>query len=403
MNLEENKISLTAIRQYLMLLIYNIDEFTKLEFKTLRGWMLYSLSLVFALCVPCVIVLFITGLLSGDIALELLVAVSLIPFIFILPLTLLLTFTHNYRLPKTLRKHILSGLERYPWDDSIQQIGQTAFECRRDGYLFRTEVRLWKDKGRERRFISMIIPYFIPKSVEDGERYMDDIDSYLKGRCIFEIKQDMAFFMVPVKLFPRSDLNRSIEELLYAMKRFDLHTCTFYDPSAVLNAIPETLEILAMTVFGVKIDSKWIDWAKSMLNAGFINENMRNLSDQTPDNNNQQELRKQVEVLICEFNLDIPKEYILMNYIRYLLLEYRSGKRTVLNVIQSLSSLYLTSGIPCLQDFNLLYAAKVNMDKVGKQNSWTKESLTPENIDNYIIRYLELLLETEIPALRGIG
>lgn len=97
MDLEENKISLTAVRQYLKLLISNVDVFTRLEFKTLRGWMLYSLSLVFALCFPCVIILFITGLLSGNIELELLVAVSLIPFMFILPLTLLLTFIHNYR------------------------------------------------------------------------------------------------------------------------------------------------------------------------------------------------------------------------------------------------------------------------------------------------------------------
>ncbi|MCS2891888.1 hypothetical protein [Parabacteroides faecis] len=210
MDLEENKISLTAVRQYLKLLISNVDVFTRLEFKTLRGWMLYSLSLVFALCFPCVIIFFITGLLSGNIELELLVTVSLIPFMFILPLTLLLTFIYNYRLPKVLRKCILNGLERCRWDGPIQQVGQTTFECFRDSCLFRTEVRLWKDKGRERRFISMIIPYFIPKSVEDEEKYMNDVDSYLEGRCIFEIKQDMAFIMVPVKLFPRLDLGGSI-------------------------------------------------------------------------------------------------------------------------------------------------------------------------------------------------
>lgn len=322
MDLEENKISLAAIKQYLKLIIYNVDEFNKLEFKTLRGWMLYSLSLVFALCVPCVIVLFITGLLSGDLEVGLLVAVSLIPFMFILPLTLLLTFIHNYRSPKVLRKYILNGLERYRWDDPIQQVGQTAFECFRDGFLFRTEVCLWKDKRRERRFISMIIPYFIPKSAEDKEKYMNDIAAYLEGRCLFEIKQDMAYIMVPVKLFSRLNLDKSIEELLYVMKRFDLHACTFYSPQDILNAVPETFEILAMTAFDAKIDLKWIDWASSMLNAGFTNENMRNLSKQIPDSNTQKKLREQVEVLICEFNLDIPAEYVLMNYIRYLLLEH---------------------------------------------------------------------------------
>lgn len=99
-----------------------------------------------------------------------------------------------------------------------------------------------------------------------------------------------------------------------------------------MNVVPETFEILVMTVFGVEIDSKWIDWAKNMLNAGFVNENMCNLSNQTPDSNKQQDLKKQIEVLICEFNLDIPKEYVIMNYIRYLLLEYQSGKRIVFEI-----------------------------------------------------------------------
>lgn len=64
MDLEENKISLTAVRQYLKLLISNVDVFTRLEFKTLRGWMLYSLSLVFALCFPCVIIFYYRTLIG---------------------------------------------------------------------------------------------------------------------------------------------------------------------------------------------------------------------------------------------------------------------------------------------------------------------------------------------------
>ncbi len=395
MNLEENKISLTAIKLYLKSFING--EYASWEFKTWRGWMIYSLSLIFVLCVPGGIIIGISGLLSGDIELGLLIAVSLIPFIYITPLALVLTFMYNYRSPKILRKYILEGLERYRWDSPVQQVGQTAFECIKEGYLFRTEIRLWKDKGRKRKYIVMIIPYFIPKSVGEKEEYMNDVDGYLRGRCVFEIKQDMAFIMVPVKLFPRLDLDRSIEELLYAMKRFDLHTCTFYTPAAILDAVPETFEIMAMTVFDVEIDYKWIDWAKNMLNAGFVNENMRDFSNQHPGNNVQEKLREQVEVLICEFNLDIPKEYVLLNYICYLLQLFQSGKRTVLNVIQSLSNLYVASGISYLLDFRLLYIAKINLDKTGNQNLWTKETLTSENIDDYIVRYLELYLETHIP------
>lgn len=88
---------------------------------------------------------------------------------------------------------------------------------------------------------------------------------------------------------------------------------------------------------------------------------------------------------------------MLLNYICYLLQLFQSGKRTVLNVIQSLSNLYVASGISYLLDFKLLYIAKINLDKTGNQNLWTKETLTSENIDDYIVRYLELYLETHIP------
>ena len=75
----------------------------------------------------------------------------------------------------------------------------------------------------------------------------------------------MAFFTISVKVFPKLDLNKSIEELLYAMRRFDLRTSTFYNPTAILNKVPNTLEILAMTVFDMEIDEKWITWSKNMI------------------------------------------------------------------------------------------------------------------------------------------
>lgn len=104
MELEENKISISTIKQYLQLIIHDLGKFTHLEFLTLKGWLLYSLSLVTILCIPCMAILIITGLISGNIPLDLLIAISLIPFIFILPLTLTLTFINNYKRPKTLRK-----------------------------------------------------------------------------------------------------------------------------------------------------------------------------------------------------------------------------------------------------------------------------------------------------------
>ena len=157
--LHEDKISLADIIKYLSLLKGNMDELNLLEFKTIKGWLVYSLSLVLLLCIPCVIILLITGLLSGNIDSGLLLAVSFIPFLFILPLTLLLTFINNYRKPKKLRELMQTVLMRYEWDGPINQTGRLQLECRKDHFLFRTEVlRQMNPKGRN---VSLIFISFL--------------------------------------------------------------------------------------------------------------------------------------------------------------------------------------------------------------------------------------------------
>lgn len=150
------------------------------------------------------------------------------------------------------------------------------------------------------------------------------------------------------------------------MRRFDLRTSTFYNPTAILNKVPNTLEILAMTVFDMEIDEKWITWSKNMIKADFVNKNMQDFASQIPCIDNQKDLRKRMDILICEFNLDINKEYILLNYLRFLLFENYHKRRTVLEVIQCLSQLYIHSKISLLRDFDLLYRAK---KKLMKQES----------------------------------
>lgn len=397
MELEENKITIAAIKQYLGFLVHNVDEFTKLEFHSLKGWFLYSLSLVIVICVPCVLILVVTGLISGNISWDLLIGVSIIPFIFILPLTLVLTFFYNYRLPKKLRRNILLGLEQQQWDSPIKQVGKRAFECMKEGFLFRTEARIWENKGRERWYICMIAPYYLPKKVEDKKKYVDDMVGYLEERSIFEIKQDMAFFTAEVKIFAKLDLTKSIAELLYVMKRFDLKACTFYSPIAILNEVHDTPEILAMTAFDVRIDHRWIDWANRMIQAGFINDNMICFANHVPSKENLKMLKEQMENLICEFNLNIPKGDTLTNYVGFLLYENRRGNRTILHVMESLNNLYLSSGISLLLNFNLLYQAKVELDRTGKQDFWTEDVLSRDNVDNYIINYLTVFYEKRMP------
>ena len=399
MELKEDKISFADIKQYLLLLVKDMDRMNKLEFKTLKGWLVYSLSLVILFCTPGVIILLITGLLSGGMSVSLLVSVSFIPFMFGLPLILLLTFVNNYRKPKQLRKPMLQALERYDWDEPIKQVGQARFECVRNNYVFRTEIYYRKNKyGREEPLICMIIPYFLPVGPEKEAEYVKDIDAYLEGKSFFVIQTDMAYLGVPVQLFPKLDLRKDIEQLLYVMQRFALHPCTFYSPANIIDKVPVTHEILALTVFGqYVINRKWTDWAGDMLQAGFINASMKSFASQDPLMVDPVELKNRMNVLIREFNLDLSDENILGNYIRFLLIEKEQGRRSVPEIIQCLDDLYLLSGIAPLYNFHLLYNAKVSLTKTGKQNFWIDYDLSTENVDSYILAYLYNLLENDPP------
>lgn len=399
MELREDKISFADIKQYLSLLINDIDEIGKLEFKTYKGWWIYSLSLVILFCTPCVIILLITGFLSGNMPYELLVSVSFLPFMFGLPLVLLLTYINNYRKPKLLRKLMLDVLERYDWDEPIKQVEQAQFECIKNDYVFRTGIYQEKDKsGREKLLICMIIPYYLPVTPGKEEEYIKNIDAYLDGKCIFLIQSDMAYFGVPVKLFPKLDLHNDIEQLLYVVQRFSLHPCTLYSYKDIVTKVPVTCEILALTVFGEDIiNQRWVEWANDMLKAGFINKTMKCLaSGAFPDN--QTDLKERVNVLIREFNMEQTNEEILSNYIWFLLMEQDRGKRSVLEVVQCLDDLYLLSGIPELYDYHLLFNAKTALIGSGKQNFWVNYELSVDNVDSYILSNLYRLLENKLTS-----
>lgn len=399
MEQEKNNLSIMDIKQYLRLMIHDPEEFSTLEFLTIKEWLLYSFSLVAVLCVPCAGILFITGLLSGGISWGLLIATSLIPFMFITPLTLLLTYINNYRKPKVLRKYILQGLKQYQWDSPVKKVGRTSFEGTRNGYFFRIEARHFKEKEHKGWFIAMIVPFYMPRSVKDKDKYIADVFGYLKGRSFFVLHHNMAFNLLPAKLFPKLDLSKSIDELLYAMRRFNLRTNTFYSPTAIIDQIPDTLEILAMTMFDSTIDEKWTEWSNKMLKAGFINDHMRDFASLTPCAENQEDLRARMYTLIYEFNLGLSKENTLINYIQYLIFLNESGEKTILEVTQSLRQLYLDSGIPALRDFNSLYNVKTGIDILGIPDSPEWDTIRSEGVDKYIINHLSLLIKTGFPAL----
>lgn len=397
MALNEDKISFTDIKQYVLLLKNDIYELNSLEFKTRKGWLIYSLSLVVALCVPCSILLLIIGLLSGNIPADLLLPVALIPFMFCLPLVLLLTFINNFNKPKKLRKQVLQVLNRYDWDEPIKQIGQAQFELKKDNYLFKAEAVLAKDgKGRDQRVLFVIIPFYLPVEKEEEEEYIKNIDVYLEGKSIFMLRTDMAYFGLPVDMLQALKLDKEIDQILYVMKRFSLHPSTYYVPSEMLFEVPKTLEIVAFTVFGKEIDKQWVEWANSMLKAGYVNESMADFAQQTPLPASQQELKEKMDQILREFNLNFSKEYILNNYVVYLLALELEQQRSISEVIQSLADLYQSSGqLPMLHKYHLLNEAKKALNETGKQDFWTESEhvLTTENIDSYIRSYLYKFLE----------
>lgn len=395
MELEEDKISFATIKQYVLLLKNNLDELNVLEFKTLKGWLVYSLSLVVTFCVPCVIFLLITGLLSGDISVGLLWAVSLIPVMFVLPLTLLLTFINNYRKPKILRKLILQVLNRYDWDGPVRQTGRTQFECVKDNFLFRTEVRQDRNlKGRKKWIAYIFIPYCVPVQEGNEEEYIKNVEYYLKGKSRFLIQVDMAYFGASVEIFPKFDLHTDIEQLLYVMRRFHLYPGTFYNPFEIICKVPNTLEILVLNIFGLDVDQRWLKWAEKMLAVDLASENMRRLVDQKVFPDNQQELKELMRIIIREFNLDIfSKDQALRNYVQFFLVQAEDKVISVVEIICFLNDLYIASGVSALGNFSLLYKAKLALDETGTQSFWTEDVLSVDTIDTYLLSYLHTWLK----------
>lgn len=394
MELEEGKISFRSIKEYISLLKNDIEELNRIEFKTLKEWVVYSLSLVVTICTPCAIVLIITGLLSGGVSAGLLIAISCIPFMFGIPLTFLLTYINNYRKPKYQRKLMLDGLSKYDWDSPIKQVGQTEFECIKNNYPFKTVIRRAKiDRDWSTDVIYMLIAFYYPanRKIEN-----DDINDYLKEKSHFIIEEQAAICGVPLKIFPQVDLSKDIEELLYVLHRFDLRPATFYNPDKILEEVPTTPDVVVWTTFGDDIDDFCIDWANDMISAGFVNDSMKTLAKKTPTPDNQDELKELMNTIISEFNLNVPPKYVLKNYICFLAMREHSDNITVLEAIEGLSYLYeLDENVPIFKTFNLLYKAKLALDESGKQDIWDDDTLTAENSDEYILHYLYSLLEND--------
>lgn len=396
MELEERKISFAAIKQYLSLLKNDMGALDTLVFQTLKGWFIYSLSLVMVIGAPLVPILFVSGLLFGDMSVSLSISVSLLPLIFTFFLILSFTLINNYIRPKKQRKQLLQILNRYSWDGPIEQIGHTNFECIRHNYLFRAGMYRYKsEKGLDKWLACILILFYVPVESGKEEAYIKDVDTYLDGKSLFLIQTNGAYLGVSLNKLAKLNLEKDIEQLLYVLQRFDLKPRTAYNPSSILCEIPNTSEIQALVIFGQDINQECINWAKDMLEADFVSESMESFARQIPSPENQKELKEKMISLIREFNLDFTKIDILNNYICFLLAKHEQEEISILQIIQRLSDLYISSQIYILSSFNHLYKAKAALDETGKQTFWSKTDLSADNVDAYILRFLQIWLETD--------
>lgn len=242
-------------------------------------------------------------------------------------------------------------------------------------------------KGRNVSLIFISVSFYVPAEIENV--YGDDIIAYLKGKSLFVIEPDMACLGMSFEMFRKLDLREDIDQLIYVMKRFSLRPGTLFKAQDITLKVPETLEIQALFVFGQKIDQRFLNWANLMLDAGFVSENMKIMAEQASLTLPKKELKKRVEVIFLEFNLYFSKETALNNYLIFLILEEQEERRSVGEIIQCLASLYQSSRLPLLQEYDLLYKAKRTLDETGEQKFWTADPpLTVDNVDTYILTYL---------------
>ena len=391
----EDKISFAYIKQYLLLLKNDWNKFGTFEFRTIGEWLAGSLAVVFIICTPCTLILLVSGYFSDVTPFSFLMSLSLIPFIYILPIIFILTYIKNYRKPKRLRIQMLQVLERCDWDGPVEQVDQAEFECFKNRYLFKTEARQTKDeKGVEKWVIYIFVPFHIPDEAVDRAGYLQQIDTYLKGKCRFDLDDNIAYIAAPVGLFSTLDLRKDIEQLLYIMQRFHLHPRTLFSPHAIVKQIPQTIELLALTIYKQEIDDRWPAWARNLLDAGFSNENLTDFARQIPQPGNQQELREQMNQIIMEFNLDaFCGKYTLCNYINFLTQKKLQQEMTIPEIVGCLNNLYVTTGMPDLQNFNLLYKAVKALSETGEQDIWTATDLSAGNMDDCVLTYLYTFLE----------
>ncbi|MCR8561217.1 hypothetical protein KXD93_26425 [Mucilaginibacter sp. BJC16-A38] len=153
-----------------------------------------------------------------------------------------------------------------------------------------------------------------------------------------------------------------------------------------MKSIPSTAEILAFKMLGRNVNRQWIDWAYSMLEAGFETENLIILAGEV-EPYNQFELQSLADKVLKELDLKWDdREQVIRNYACYLVGQALDGKLQTLNVLSTLTEVCIDDGYESdLYDFFSLYYAYD--DLLYSENQWYWAGATRENIDAMIRQY----------------
>jgi hypothetical protein len=166
-----------------------------------------------------------------------------------------------------------------------------------------------------------------------------------------------------------------------------------------MKPVKSTYEILAYKVLNRSVDKKWTDWATEMLQTGFETESLIILAGES-EPFNQFEMQSLTTKVLDELHFDYSdKEKVIKSYVSYLIDESLSGRIKPKRVLMELKDLYNElNQEKYLQDFWLLYFAKVDLEETTVQ--WYWEGAHHGNIDQIIDDHFKKWLADNQPELK---
>lgn len=134
-----------------------------------------------------------------------------------------------------------------------------------------------------------------------------------------------------------------------------------------------------------KVSSQWVDWAKQLLQAGYSNEQIIELSS-TTTLEEQVKLIGLTNVILDKLHIDLNDVgTIVKHYGMYIIQQGLSNNEDIFVILTQLECLFTHTKFYLLYDFHCLFHAYKDLRKEGKQYYWKELNL--QNKDIYIKEY----------------